>query len=196
MRSLFSFYGKKHLWRCCTISKNFNRKNESLVNESIPFDKVLVIDDKGEALGVINTLEAQKMANQRGYDLVCVAPEAKPAVCRFMDYSKYRFELKKKAREAKKNQKVVSLKEIWLTPVISSNDFETKLRKGRSFLENGDKLKVTLRYRSYRMLNNEGPNMEMLDKFISRTEDLSSVETKPKLEGRNISMLLVPLKEK
>ncbi len=146
-------------------------------------------------MGVKDTLEAQRLASARGYDLVCVAPDAKPPVCRFMDYSKYRFELKKKAREAKKNQRVVSLKEIWLTPVISSNDFETKLRKGRSFLENGDKLKVTLRYRSYRMLNNEGPNMEMLDKFVKRTEDLSSVETKPKLEGRNISMLLVPLKE-
>lgn len=135
------------------------------------------------------------MASQRGYDLVCVAPEAKPPVCRFMDYNKYRFELKRKARESRKNQKVVNLKEIWLTPVIGAHDFETKLRQGRSFLENGDKLKVTLRYRSYRMLNNEGPNMEMLDKFIESTKDLSSVENQPKLEGRNISMLLVPLKE-
>ena len=155
-----------------------------------------MIDDKGEALGVKDTFEARKMATAKGYDLVCVAPDAKPPVCRFMDYTKYRFELKRKARESRKNQKVVSLKEIWLTPVIGSNDFETKLRKGRSFLENGDKLKVTLRYRSYRMLNNEGPNMEMLDKFVEKTKDLSTVETQPKLEGRNISMLLVPLKEK
>ncbi|MDD2258775.1 MAG: translation initiation factor IF-3 [Bacilli bacterium] len=162
----------------------------------MPFDKVLVIDEKGDALGVKSTFEAQKMASEKGYDLVCVAPDAKTPVCRFMDYTKYRFELKRKARESRKHQRVVSVKEIWLTPVIGLNDFETKLRKGRSFLENGDKLKVTLRYRSYRMLNNEGPNMEMLDKFIESTKDLASVETQPKLEGRNISMLLVPLKEK
>lgn len=113
-----------------------------------------------------------------------------------MDYSKYRYEQQKKARESKKNQKVINIKEIWLTPVISDNDFETKLRRGRKFLESGDKLKVTLRFgRRVRMLVNEADSKAMLDKIIERTADIANVETKIAQEGRNMSVILSPKKQ-
>ncbi|MFA5543665.1 MAG: translation initiation factor IF-3, partial [Bacilli bacterium] len=119
-------------------------------------------------------------------------------VCRFMDYSKYRYEMQKKAREAKKNQKVVTIKEIRLTPVISSNDFETKLKRGIKFLEDGDKLKVTLTFnRRARMLsNNSENNFDMIVKYIEKLSDIAVVESKPTLEGRNMSAILSPKKDK
>lgn len=178
------------------ISKNFDRKNDALVNENIKCHEVLVIDETGESLGVKGVADAIKIAQSRSLDLVCVAPNAKTPVCRFMDYSKFRYEQQRKAREAKKHQKIVSVKEIWLTPVISIGDFETKLKRGRKFLEDGNKLKVTLRYRSYRMLNNDNITTEALDRYLSETSDIANLEAKPKLEGKNMSMILVPNKDK
>jgi translation initiation factor IF-3 len=178
------------------ISKNFDRKDDALVNENIRASEVLVIDDKGEQLGVKPILEARRLAEAAGLDLVCVAPNGRPPVCRFMDYSKFRYEQQKKARESKKNQKIVTIKEIWLTPVISGNDFETKLRNGRKFLEDGDKLKVTLRFgRRMRMLSSDADPKEMLNRFVLDTEDIAIVESKPALEGRNMSLLLSPKKD-
>ena len=114
-----------------------------------------------------------------------------------MDYSKYRYEMQKKAREAKKNQKVVNIKEVRLTPVISGNDFETKLKNGIRFLQEGDKLKVSLTFnRRARMLNQGDPDISMLEKFIQRTEEIANVEQAPLREGRNINMLLAPKKDK
>lgn len=136
------------------------------------------------------------MAEQAGLDLVCVAPNAKVPVVRFMDYSKFRYEQQKKARESKKNQKIITIKEIWLTPVISGNDFDTKLRSGRKFLEEGNKLKVTLRFgRRMRMLSGETDPKEMLIKYMNLTEDIAVVESKPALDGRNMSLLLAPKKD-
>lgn len=137
------------------------------------------------------------MAEARNLDLVCVAPNAKPPVCRFMDYSKYRYEMQRKAREAKKHQKTVVLKELRVTPVISSNDFETKLRRGIQFLESGNKLKVSLTFnRRARMLYQGNPDISILDKFIERTADIADVEQKPTLEGRNFTIMLAPKKDK
>jgi len=179
------------------ISKNFDRKSEALVNEAIKCDVVLVIDEDGNSLGEHKTLEAIQMAEMRDLDLVCVAPNAKIPVCRFMDYSRYRYEMQKKARDAKKNQKIVTIKEIRLTPVISSNDFETKLKNGIRFLNDGDKLKVTLTFnRRMRMLSNIEANTGALDKFIERTAEIANVEQKPTLEGKNMSIILVPKKDK
>ncbi|MDD3191716.1 MAG: translation initiation factor IF-3 [Bacilli bacterium] len=179
------------------ISKNVDRKSDALVNENIEADVVLVIDENGTSLGEQSLQIAIKMAEARNLDLVCVAPNAKVPVCRFMDYSKYRYEMQRKAREAKKNQKIISIKEIRLTPVISSNDFETKLRNGMKFLEEGNKLKVTLTFnRRARMLNTGDPNFSVLDNYIARTEEIATVEQKPTLEGRNMSALLAPKKEK
>jgi translation initiation factor IF-3 len=180
------------------ISKNFDRKNnDALVNLNIRAERVLVIDENGESLGEKGLMEAVKLAEARNLDLVCVAPNAKVPVCRFMDYSRFRYELQRKARDAKKNQKIVTIKEIRLTPVISSNDFETKLRNGIKFLEEGDKLKVTLTFnRRARMLNNAEPNFSVLDRYIEKTSDIANVEQKPVLEGRNMSTILSPKKDK
>lgn len=180
------------------ISKNIDRKDDALINENIKASEVLVIDEKGESLGVKPILEARKLAEKSGLDLVCVAPNAKVPVCRFIDYSKFRYEQQRKARESKKNQKISTLKEIWLTPVISSNDFETKLRSGRKFLMDGDKLKVTLRFgRRIRMLSSmETDNRKMLDKFIDLTSDIANLETDIAQEGRNMSLTLAPKPKK
>lgn len=174
----------------------FERKNEALVNHNIKASEVLVVDEKGESLGIKSIEVARKMAEDINLDLVCVAPNAKIPVCRFLDYSKFRYEQQRKARESKKNQKVVSIKEIWISPVISTNDFETKLKNGRKFLLEGNKLKVTLRFvRRMRMLSNENDHMQILNNFIERTDDIATVETRPALEGRNMSILLNPKKD-
>lgn len=179
------------------ISKNLERKTEALVNENIRAERVLVIDEDGTSLGIKNLSEAIKMATSKNLDLVCVAPNAKTPVTRFMDYSKYRYEMQRRAREAKKNQKVVNIKEIRLSPVISGNDFETKVKNGIRFLEDGDKLKVALTFnRRMRMLYQGDPDISVLEKFITRTVDIANVEQAPTREGRNISMILVPKKDK
>lgn len=179
------------------ISKNVDRKNEALINENIRAERVLVIDDDGTSLGEKPLAEAIKIANSKNLDLVCVAPNAKIPVTRFMDYSKYRYEMQKKAREAKKNQKVVNIKEIRLSPVISSNDYETKVKRGISFLEDGDKLKVSLTFnRRMRMLYQGEVDISNLEKIIKRTEEIANVEQAPTREGRNISMILAPKKDK
>jgi len=192
---LFSLDGYKNIWRCLFISKNVSRKNEALVNENIKADVVLTIDENGESLGKQKTQDALKMAESRNLDLVCVAPQAKPPVVRFMDYSKYRYEMQRKAREAKKHQKTVVVKEIRVTPVISSNDFETKLKQGIEFLKKGNKVKVNLTFnRRARMLYQGNPDISILEKFIERTADIADVEQKPILEGRNFTIMLVPKK--
>ncbi len=137
------------------------------------------------------------MAEEANLDLVCVAPNAKIPVCRFLDYSKFRYEQQRKARESRKNQKIVSIKELWVSPVISANDFETKLKNGRRFLLEGNKLKITLRFvRRMRMLSNETDYMQILNNFIERTQDIAYVESHPSLDGRNMSILLSPKKDK
>lgn len=157
----------------------------------------MVVNEKGESLGVKPIDIARRMAEEVNLDLVCVAPNAKIPVCRFMDYSKFRYEQQRKARESRKNQKIVSLKEIWVSPVISANDFETKLKNGRRFLSEGNKLKITLRFvRRMRMLSNENDYMQILNNFIERTQDIAYVESRPSLEGRNMSVILSPKKDK
>ena len=154
-----------------------------------------MIAEDGTSLGEQETATAIKMAEARDLDLVCVAPNAPVPVCKFMDYSKYCYNLQKKAREAKKNQKVVSVKEIRLTPVISIGDFNTKLKAGLKFLQDGDKLKVTLTFnRRARMLNNN-PDFSILTKYIDATADYATVERQPVLEGKNVSATLAPKKK-
>lgn len=177
------------------ISKNLDKKNETLVNEDITFKEVLVIDEDGNQLGTMTPSEGVKLAEQKSLDLVCVAPNAKVPVCRFMNYSKYRYEQQKRAREAKKNQKVLSMKEIWLSPVISSNDLETKLKSARKFLLEGCKLKVTLRFTKRRMIGMMNQNETVLDKVAEKLADISTVEQTPVLEGRNMTLILMPKKD-
>ncbi len=179
------------------INRNQDRKNEVLMNGNIRAEIVLLVAEDGEMLGQRSLVEALKIAENKGMDLVCVAPNADKPVCRLMDYSKFRYEQQKKAKIAKKNQTIISIKEIWLTPVISSNDFETKLKTGIKFLEQGNKLKVTLRFnRRARMLNMGDPDIQVILRYIEATAELATVESKPTLEGKSVTAILVAKKEK
>jgi len=178
------------------ISKNIDRKSEALVNENIGAVKVLVIDENGNSLGEHPTFEAIKMANERDFDLVCVAPNATVPVCRYMNYSKYRFEMQKRAREAKKNQKIATVKEIRLSPVMGDNDFDYKWRNGCKFLNEGDKVKVVLSFKKReRLLNYGNPENTIMEKFIAMTQDIAVVEQKPVLEGKRLIAVLAPKKK-
>lgn len=179
------------------ISKNLERKNDALVNENIKAERVLAINAEGQALGEMDLNEAIRLASEQNLDLVCVAPNAKVPVCRFLDYSKYRYDLQRKSREAKKNQKVVTLKEVRLSPVIGNNDFETKLKNGREFLNNGNKLKVTLFYPKgkKRMIQFESSGL-VLEKFVNALEDIATVEGRTAVEGKNMSVILGPKNKK
>ena len=171
------------------------RKDDGLVNEGIRVREVMVITDNGDKLGVISTYKALNMAYEQNLDLVIVAPGAKPPVAKFMDYNKFKYEQQRKQREARKNQKIVSLKEIRLSPKIDVHDFDTKLRNGRKFLEKGDKLKISIRFRGREMAyTNQG--REVMTNFAKQCEDLATVESRPKLDGRNMFMTLTPKKDK
>jgi translation initiation factor IF-3 len=174
-----------------TISKMTDRKGDGLVNEEINAREVVVITDTGENLGVQDLKTAIKLASQKNYDLVCVAPNATPPVCRYMDYSKYRYEQQRRAREAKKNQKIISLKEIRLSPGIDKHDFDTKVRNGRKFLTDGDKLKVTLRFRG-RMVEYAANARTVFDRFASELDEVATIEQQPILDGRSLIMMLSP----
>ena len=154
----------------------------------------MVITDDGEKLGVMNTRTAMNMAYDKGLDLVLVAPGAKPPVAKFMDYNKHKYEQARKQREARKNQKVQTLKEIRLSPKIDIGDFNTKLKNGRKFLEAGDKLKISIRFRGREMAyTNQG--REVILKFAKECEDIATVEQRPKQDGRNMFCTLAPIKK-
>ena len=175
--------------------KPAKRKDEGLVNEGIRSREVMVITDTGEKLGVVSTYKAKEMAYERNLDLVLVAPGAKPPVAKFMDYNKYRYEQQRKLREAKKHQKVVSLKEIRLSPKIDIGDFNTKLKNGRKFLEKGDKLKISIRFRGREMAYTSQGRQVMFN-FAKECEDIAQIESKPKQDGRNMFMTMTPKKDK
>jgi len=171
------------------ISKDMN------VNEKIRAREVRLIDSTGDQLGVKSKQEALEIARKRELDLVLVAPNAKPPVCRIMDYGKYRFEQQKKEKEARKKQKVINVKEVRFTPGIGDHDFETKLKNARKFLSKGDKVKAAVRFRG-RAITHKDLGREVLDRFAEEVKDIATVESKPKMEGRNMFMMLAPSKEK
>jgi len=171
------------------ISKDMN------VNERIRAREVRLIDSTGDQLGVKSKQEALEIASKRELDLVLVAPNAKPPVCRIMDYGKYRFEQQKKEKEARKKQKVISVKEVRFTPGIGDHDFETKLKNARKFLAKGDKVKAAVRFRG-RAITHKDLGREVLDRFAEEVKDIATVESKPKMEGRNMFMMLAPAKDK
>ena len=176
------------------ISKPGDKK-ENLVNEEIEAEFVLVISEEGEQLGKLALDEALKIAENRGYDLVCVAPNATVPVCRLMDYSKYRYEQNKKAKEARKNQRVISVKEVRLSPTFDVGDFETKQRAAQKFLTNGDKVKVSCRFRG-RMIEQSNNTKELFVKFATGLEEVAQIEQAPYLDGRNMFMTLGPKLQK
>lgn len=161
------------------------------VNEQIHAREVLLIDADGTQLGVMKTDEALDIAVQKKLDLVNVAPTAHPPVCRLMDYGKYKYEQNKRDREARKNQKMVVVKEVKLRPNIEKNDFAVKLKNCRRFLEDGDKVKVTVMFRGREITHPENAH-RLLKKMSEDIADLGMVECVPKLEGRNMIMILSP----
>lgn len=167
------------------------RKNDYQINEEIRDREVRLIDSDGTMLGIMSAKEALKIATEKDLDLVKIAPQATPPVCKLMDYGKYMFELAKKEKEARKNQKTVSVKEVWVKPNIEEHDFAFKSRNAARFLKEGDKVKVGVRFRG-REMNYTSLGMEVLNRFAEALKDVGTVEKKPKLEGRNMTMILNP----
>lgn len=161
------------------------------MNEAIRAREVRLIDSEGEQLGIVAIREALRIASEKGLDLVNVAPTAKPPVCRIMDYGKYKYEQSKREKEARKNQKVIEIKEIRMTPNIEEHDFETKLRNVMKFLEDGDKVKATVRFRG-REITHTSIGQKVLEKMAEATREVATVERFPKLEGRSMIMILAP----
>ena len=161
------------------------------VNELITSSEVRVISEKGDMLGVIKTEDAIKKAFELGLDLVEVSPNASPPVCKIIDYGKYKYQVQKKQAEAKKKQKTFEVKEVKLRPGIEDNDYEVKLRSIHRFLKDGDKVKITLRFRGREMAYHQR-GMDILKKLETAIEPLAKVEQVPKLEGRQMTMVIAP----
>ncbi|WP_213137774.1 translation initiation factor IF-3 [Bacillus sp. FJAT-50079] len=166
-----------------------------LVNEGIRARELRLIDHNGEQLGVKSRNEALEIAARVNLDLVLVAPNAKPPVARVMDYGKHRFEMQKRDREARKNQKVINVKEVRLSPTIDEHDFNTKLRNGRKFLEKGDKVKASIRFKG-RAITHKEIGQRVLTRFAEECEDVATVESKPRMDGRSMFLVLAPKTEK
>jgi translation initiation factor IF-3 len=162
-----------------------------MINEEIRDKEVRVIDSDGNMLGIMASKDAQKLANTKNLDLVKIAPQAAPPVCKIMDYGKYMFELAKKEKEARKNQKIVSIKEVWIKPSIEDHDFSFKAKNAYKFLKDGDKVKVSVRFRG-REMNYTSLGEEVLKKFADACAEVGIVERRPKLEGKSMIMILNP----
>ena len=176
---LFLFY---FLWREPAISELF-------INEQIRDKEIRLIGESGEQLGMMSSREALKLAEEAGLDLVKIAPTAKPPVCKIVDYGKYRYELARKEKDAKRKQKVIEVKEIRMSPNIDTNDLNTKVGAARKFLEKGNRVKVTLRFRGREMAH-MSTSKHILDDFAQMLSDIAVVEKMPKVEGRSMIMFL------
>ena len=173
----------------------FYIKQELEINEQIREKEVQLIDDNGTKLGIMSSKEALSIAEEKNLDLVLVAPNGNPPVCKIMNYGKYKFEQSKKEKEAKKKQKVAELKELRITPNIDEHDFNFKCRNARKFIEDGAKVKITVRFRG-RELNYVKLGEETLNRFAEELADIAVVEKKPLLEGKNMFVILNKKSEK
>ena len=160
-----------------------------MINEQIRDREIRLIGSNGEQLGIMSAREAMKLAEEAELDLVKIAPNAKPPVCKIIDYGKYRYELARKEKEAKKKQKTVEVKEIRLSPNIDTNDLNTKVNAAKKFLSKGNKVKITLRFRGREMAH-IAQSKHILDDFAKEVEDMAVVEKAPKQEGRSMTMFL------
>jgi translation initiation factor IF-3 len=178
--AFFIILGGEHL-----ISKDWR------INEEIRVREVRLVSDDGEQLGIVAVREALGIAQEKGLDLVEVAPSAQPPVCRLMDYGKYKFEQNKREKEARKKQKIISIKEVKMRPNIEEHDFQVKAKNARKFLSGGDKVKLTIMFRGREITHPElGEKLSL--KFVGELTDISSVEKPPKVEGRNMVTVLIP----
>ena len=161
------------------------------INEEILDKEVRLIGDQGEQLGIMSVVDALRIATEHELDLVKIAPGSVPPVCKIMDYGKFRFEQAKKEKEAKKNQRVIEIKEISMSPGIDTNDFNTKLKNAQKFLNDGDRVKVSVRFRGREMAHTE-IGAVLLKDFANQCVEIANMDKAPKLEGRNMSMFLSP----
>lgn len=170
------------IWRCTAIA-------ELMINEKIRDKEIRLIGQDGEQLGIMSARDAMKMAREADLDLVKIAPQAKPPVCKIIDYGKYRYELARKEKEAKKKQRTMEVKEVRLSPNIDTNDLNTKANHARKFLTKGDKVKVTLRFRGREMAH-INYSKQILDSFCEMLADVAVIDKPPKMEGRSMVMFL------
>lgn len=162
---------------------------DTLINGEIRAKELRVIGDNGEQIGVKSLQDALTIAESFDLDLVLVSPQANPPVARIMDYGKYRYELQKKEKEQRKNQKTINVKEVRLSPTIDDHDYETKLRQAIKFLEKGDKVKATIKFRG-RSITHKDIGLQVLEDFIEDTKLFATVESKPKMDGRSMFLVL------
>ena len=160
-----------------------------MINEQIRDREIRLIGEDGQQLGIMSSREAMKIAREAELDLVKIAPQAKPPVCKIIDYGKYRYELARKEKEAKKKQKTIEVKEVRLSPNIDSNDLNTKIASARKFIEKGNKVKVTLRFRGREMAHVQS-SRHILDEFAKALEDIALVDKPAKMEGRSMAIFL------
>ncbi len=182
MASVFCFY----YWRCFTIAKLDHQLNEEIRDKEIR-----LIGADGAQMGIVAADEANRMAEEQGLDLVKISPNAVPPVCKIMDYSKFCFDQKKREKEAKKNQKVVEIKEIRMSPSIDTNDFNTKVKSAQKFLKDGNRVKVSVRFRGREMAHTNLGEKLLLE-FAEACAEIATTEKNPKLEGRFMAMFLSP----
>jgi len=176
------------------IGKQFGRCfgiNDLMINEEIRDREVRVVDQNGEQLGVMSSRDALALAEERQLDLVKIAPQARPPVCKLMDYGKYRFEQSKKEREFRKNQKVITVKEVRLSATIEDHDIDVKFKNAVKFLKEGNKVKVTIRFRGRQITHSE-IGRQVMHEFAERIKEYGTVDKAPQIEGRNMIMFISP----
>ncbi len=183
-----------YFWRCVPIANNA-KETQNPINEAIDFPEVRVISADGEPIGIMSSAEALKIAYARDLDLVLIAPQAKPPVCKVMDYGKFLFEKQKREKEARKKQQVVEVKEIQLSCRIDTHDYETKLNQAKKFLAAGNKVRVVLKFKG-REMSHQSIGRELLERFQADAAEVGQCDKKPVLEGRSISMILSPISTK
>ena len=166
-----------------------------MINEEIRAKELRIIDTDGTQLGIMSREEAMELAENKKLDLVCIAPKAAPPVCKILDYGKYKYELQKKEKEAKKKQKTTQVKEIRLSTFIEDHDIMVKAKTGAKFLKDGDKLKVSLRFRG-REKDYVARGMEVMEKFAEAVSEVGTMDKKPNFEGRSLTMILTPKNDK
>lgn len=166
-------------------------KKDLLINEEIREREVRVVDADGSQLGIMSTKQALSLALEKGLDLVDIAPQASPNVCRIMDYGKYRYEQAKREKEARKNQKTVEVKEVRMSMNIDTHDFETKVNQANKFLKGGDKVKVSVRFRGREMAHTD-LGRDLLDRFKDACAEFGAVDKPAKMEGRSLAIFMAP----
>lgn len=176
--------------RCENISTS---KDNTLINDEIDLDEVRLIDEDGKPIGIVSSDKARELAYERDLDLVLIAPQATPPVCRIMDYGKFRFDKIKKEKESRKKQQSAETKQIQLSIVIGDNDFNTKLNHANKFLKGGDKVRVVVRFKS-RQIQHKDLGYAILERFLAGCEGSGTADKPPVEEGRNLSLLIVPVK--